>query len=87
MFHYDSKKNTAVASSNPESVNYSLSTKPAAPYTGRATVLVVGGVAEVMESKPDTYRILVKRRKGFVKLSLKNGLELLLFLLIRITSS
>ncbi|KAK9302948.1 hypothetical protein QLX08_005215 [Tetragonisca angustula] len=66
----------SVASSNPESVNYSLSTKPAAPYTGRATVLVVGGVAEVMESKPDTYRILVKRRKGFVKLSLKNGVPI-----------
>ena len=66
-------------SSSPESLNLLLSKKPAPPYTGRATILIVGGAAEVMESKPGTYRILIKRRKGFIKLALKNGLELLLF--------
>ncbi|KAK1134841.1 hypothetical protein K0M31_007610 [Melipona bicolor] len=65
-----------VASSSSESLNYLLSTKPEAPFTGRATVLVVGGAAEVMESKPGTYRILIKRRRGFVRLALKNGVPL-----------
>ncbi|CAD1470029.1 unnamed protein product [Heterotrigona itama] len=62
--------------SSPESLNQLLSTKPQAPYTGRATVLIVGGAAEVTESKPNTYRIVMKRRKGFVKLALKNGVPI-----------
>ncbi|KAF3419827.1 hypothetical protein E2986_11660, partial [Frieseomelitta varia] len=58
-------KQSAVASSSAESVNLLLSTKPEARYSGRATVLIVGGAAEATESKPGTYRILIKRRKGF----------------------
>ncbi|XP_043520038.1 2-acylglycerol O-acyltransferase 2-A-like isoform X1 [Frieseomelitta varia] len=65
-----------VVSSTSESLNQQLSMEPAAPYTGRATVLIVGGAAEAMECKPGTYRILIKRRKGFVKLALKNGAPL-----------
>ena len=84
-FNYDPL--TAVASSSPESVNQLLSTKPEAPYTGRATVLIVGGAAEAAECMPGTYRILIKRRKGFVRLALKNGLELLLLMFIEITDS
>ena len=75
------------ASSSPESLNQLLSTKPEAPYTGRVTILIVGGAAEAVESKPDTYRVLIKRRKGFVRLALKNGLELLLLMLIGIAGS
>ncbi|KAK9302952.1 hypothetical protein QLX08_005218 [Tetragonisca angustula] len=67
---------TCGANSSPESVNQLLSTKPQAPYTGRATVLMVGGAAEATESKPGTYRILIKRRKGFVRLALKNGVPI-----------
>ncbi|XP_043515110.1 diacylglycerol O-acyltransferase 2-like, partial [Frieseomelitta varia] len=66
----------SVASSSAESVNLLLSTKPEARYSGRATVLIVGGAAEATESKPGTYRILIKRRKGFVRLSLKNGVSI-----------
>ncbi|KAK1132265.1 hypothetical protein K0M31_016386 [Melipona bicolor] len=64
------------ASSSPESMNLLLSTKPEAPYTGNASVLMPGGAAEIIESKPGTYRILIKRRKGFVRLSLKNGVSM-----------
>ncbi|CAD1480619.1 unnamed protein product [Heterotrigona itama] len=64
-----------VVGSTSESLNQQLSMEPAAPYTGRATVLIVGGAAEAMECKPGTYRILIKRRKGFVKLALKNGVN------------
>ncbi|KAK9302953.1 hypothetical protein QLX08_005219 [Tetragonisca angustula] len=67
---------SSVASSSPESVNQLLSTKPEAPYTGRATVLIVGGAAEAAECMPGTYRILIKRRKGFVRLALKNGVPI-----------
>ncbi|XP_033362247.1 2-acylglycerol O-acyltransferase 1-like [Bombus vosnesenskii] len=59
--------------STPECMNQQLSTRPSPPYTGRATVLIPGGAAEVFECKPGTYRILIKRRKGFVKLALQNG--------------
>ncbi|KAF3422325.1 hypothetical protein E2986_12256 [Frieseomelitta varia] len=74
--------NPSCASSSPESLNELLSTKPEAPYTGRVTILIVGGAAEAMECKPGTYRILIKRRKGFVRLALKNGLESLLLLML-----
>ena len=63
-------------SSSAESLNYVLSTKPEEPFTGRATVLIVGGASESLECKPGTYRILVKRRKGFIKIALKHGTPL-----------
>ncbi|KAF3423505.1 hypothetical protein E2986_13092 [Frieseomelitta varia] len=72
----NNQKVRRVVSSTSESLNQQLSMEPAAPYTGRATVLIVGGAAEAMECKPGTYRILIKRRKGFVKLALKNGAPL-----------
>lgn len=65
-----------VGSSKEESIRYLLSNKPESPYTGRATVLIVGGASESLECKPGTYRILVKRRKGFVRLALKHGTPL-----------
>ncbi|XP_012276477.1 2-acylglycerol O-acyltransferase 2-B-like [Orussus abietinus] len=46
------------------------------PETGRATVLIVGGASEALECKPGSYRIVLKRRKGFVKLALKHGTPL-----------
>lgn len=58
------------------SVKYLLSTPPRSPYTGRASIIVVGGASESMEAMPGTYRTLVKRRKGFVKLALKYGTAL-----------
>ncbi|XP_011878989.1 PREDICTED: 2-acylglycerol O-acyltransferase 1-like [Vollenhovia emeryi] len=58
------------------SIKYLLSTPPKSPYTGKATVLIVGGASESMESTPGTYRSLVKRRKGFVKLALTYGTPL-----------
>ncbi|XP_076628693.1 2-acylglycerol O-acyltransferase 1 [Colletes latitarsis] len=67
---------SGTVSSSPESLNYMLSTKPEEPFTGRGTVLIVGGASESLECKPGTYRILVKRRKGFVKIALKHGTPL-----------
>lgn len=58
---------------NARSLEYLLSTPSRSPHTGRATVLIVGGASESMESKPGTYRTVVKKRKGFVRLALKHG--------------
>ncbi|XP_043580131.1 diacylglycerol O-acyltransferase 2-like protein 6 [Bombus pyrosoma] len=66
------RSNCALGSSA-ECIKQQLSTRPSPPYTGKATVLIPGGATEVFESKPGTYRILIKRRKGFVKLALQNG--------------
>ncbi|XP_032681288.1 2-acylglycerol O-acyltransferase 1-like isoform X2 [Odontomachus brunneus] len=63
-------------SSSVESIRYLLSTPPESPFTGRATLLVVGGAAELFEAKPGTYRTIVKRRKGFIKLALQHGTTL-----------
>ncbi|KYQ51298.1 2-acylglycerol O-acyltransferase 1 [Trachymyrmex zeteki] len=62
--------------SSVRSIKYLLSTPPKDPYTGKATVLIVGGASESMESTPGTYRVIIKRRKGFVKLALKYGTAL-----------
>ncbi|XP_014207549.1 2-acylglycerol O-acyltransferase 1 [Copidosoma floridanum] len=65
------------------SMNYLLSTKPTErdgptedPVQGRIVVIMVGGASEAFKCKPNTYSILVKRRKGFVRVALKNGTPL-----------
>lgn len=40
---------------------------------GFAVILVVGGAAEVFESKPETNNIILKNRKGFARLALQHG--------------
>ncbi|KAL6268531.1 hypothetical protein P5V15_001664 [Pogonomyrmex californicus] len=67
---------TGFCASNVRSITYLLSTPPKSPYTGRATILIAGGVSESMESVPNTYRTIIKKRKGFVKLALKYGTSL-----------
>ena len=68
-------------SCNAESIEYLIKTKPKSnegptedPVHGRAVVIIVGGAAEAFKSKPGTYYVILNRRKGFVKLALKNGL-------------
>ncbi|XP_056632411.1 2-acylglycerol O-acyltransferase 2-like isoform X2 [Diorhabda carinulata] len=46
------------------------------PEGGYICVLMVGGAAEAYLCKPGSYRVLVKKRKGFIKLALKNGTPL-----------
>lgn len=64
---------TGCCSSSMASLEHLLSAPPRSPYTGTAAVLIVGGASEAMEIKPNTQRIILKRRKGFVKLALKCG--------------
>lgn len=46
------------------------------PRGGNAVCLVVGGAAESYYCRPGEYKTLLNKRKGFVKLALKNGAPL-----------
>ncbi|KAL3277960.1 hypothetical protein HHI36_013300 [Cryptolaemus montrouzieri] len=56
-------------SSSAESLNFVLGK----PEGGNITALIVGGAQEAMHSKPEHYKLVLKNRKGFVKVALKNG--------------
>ena len=43
---------------------------------GRAITIVVGGARESLDAKPYTLRLVLKRRKGFVKLAVRCGADL-----------
>ncbi|KAK3701054.1 diacylglycerol O-acyltransferase 1 [Vermiconidia calcicola] len=43
---------------------------------GRAITIVVGGARESLEAKPYSLKLVVKRRKGFVKLAIRQGADL-----------
>lgn len=42
-------------------------------YTSNGVVLVVGGAQEALFSRPGSYRICIKNRKGFIKVALETG--------------
>lgn len=43
---------------------------------GRAVTIVVGGARESLEAQPGTLRLVLKGRKGFIKLALRTGADL-----------
>lgn len=43
---------------------------------GRAITIVVGGARESLDAKPYTLRLVLQRRKGFVKLAIRTGADL-----------
>lgn len=43
---------------------------------GRAITIVIGGARESLEAKPRSLRLILKRRKGFVKLAIRQGADL-----------
>lgn len=43
---------------------------------GRAVTIVVGGARESLEAQPGTIRLILKGRKGFVKMALRTGADL-----------
>lgn len=42
-------------------------------FTSNGTVLIVGGAEEALLSSPNTYKIILKKRKGFVRIALQCG--------------
>lgn len=43
---------------------------------GRAVTIVIGGARESLEAQPKTLRLVIKERKGFIKLALQTGADL-----------
>ncbi|KAF2156860.1 DAGAT-domain-containing protein [Myriangium duriaei CBS 260.36] len=43
---------------------------------GRAITIVVGGAAESLDAQPHSMRLILRRRKGFVKLAIRSGADL-----------
>lgn len=43
---------------------------------GRAVTIVVGGARESLDAQPKSLRLVLKRRKGFVKLAIRAGADL-----------
>lgn len=43
---------------------------------GRAITIVIGGARESLDAQPGTLHLVLKRRKGFVKLAIRNGADL-----------
>ncbi|KZF26877.1 DAGAT-domain-containing protein [Xylona heveae TC161] len=43
---------------------------------GRAITIVVGGARESLDAQPHSLRLVLKRRKGFVKLAIRQGADL-----------
>ncbi|KAJ1526183.1 hypothetical protein ONE63_009342 [Megalurothrips usitatus] len=54
----------------------SIRTALADPRGGRLVVLVVGGAREAQLSGPGDYRIVLKKRKGFARIALQQGVPL-----------
>ncbi|KAJ1120170.1 hypothetical protein NDU88_008345 [Pleurodeles waltl] len=57
---------------NRDTIDYILSKNG----TGNAVVIVVGGAAESLDCRPGKHRVTLKERKGFVKLALRHGADL-----------
>uniref|UniRef100_A0A8C1Z3D9 Acyltransferase n=1 Tax=Cyprinus carpio TaxID=7962 RepID=A0A8C1Z3D9_CYPCA len=57
---------------NRNSIDYLLSSNG----TGNAVVIVIGGAAESLDCAPGMNSVTLKKRKGFVKLALKHGADL-----------
>ncbi|PYH47286.1 diacylglycerol acyltransferase type 2A [Aspergillus saccharolyticus JOP 1030-1] len=43
---------------------------------GRAITIVIGGARESLDALPQTLRLVLKRRKGFIKLAIRTGADL-----------
>jgi len=46
------------------------------PDKGHAVVIVVGGAQEALDARPGCYEIVLSRRKGFVKMAIQYGVDL-----------
>ena len=62
--------NLGVVEATRDGIKYVLTQKGA----GHSIALVVGGAAEIMYCRPDSYVLVLQRRKGFIKLALETGL-------------
>ncbi|KAG6453596.1 2-acylglycerol O-acyltransferase 1 isoform X2 [Manduca sexta] len=62
-----------LCSSSQESILYLLDPKR---YQGNCVAIMVGGAAEALDSHPGKYKIILSRRKGFIRVAMKSGASL-----------
>ncbi|KAL0833004.1 hypothetical protein ABMA28_001124 [Loxostege sticticalis] len=60
-------------SSSKESLLHLLDLKK---YQGKCVALIVGGAAEALDSHPGEYKVILSRRKGFVRVAMMSGAPL-----------
>lgn len=58
-----------LVSSDKESASYVLQK----PGGGNMLAIIVGGAQEALDAQPGSYTLLLKNRKGFVRLAIKHG--------------
>lgn len=56
--------------SSQESLLYLLDNKK---HQGKCAVLFVGGAAEALDAHPGEYKVILTRRKGFIRVAMKSG--------------
>lgn len=61
-----------VSSPSRESLDWILGSKT----PGNAAVIVVGGAAEALQTRPGCYKLLLTRRKGFIRAAMRHGTPL-----------
>ncbi|CAK1546251.1 unnamed protein product [Leptosia nina] len=59
--------------SSRESLEYLLDRKR---HQGKCVCLIVGGAAEALDSHPGEYKVILTRRKGFIRVAMKSGAPL-----------
>lgn len=62
-----------ICSSSEESLLYLLDQKK---HKGNCVAMIVGGAAEALDAHPKEYKIILKRRKGFIRVAIKSGAPL-----------
>ncbi|XP_049644122.1 2-acylglycerol O-acyltransferase 3-like [Suncus etruscus] len=55
-----------------QSLDFLLSSRP----LGQAVIIMVGGAQEALHTTPGTHRVILRNRKGFVRLALRHGASL-----------
>ncbi|CAB3221099.1 unnamed protein product [Arctia plantaginis] len=59
-----------ICSSSEESLLHLLDQKK---YKGNCVAMTVGGAAEALDAHPKAYKVILKRRKGFIRVAMKSG--------------
>jgi 2-acylglycerol O-acyltransferase 2 len=59
-----------------KALDFILNNRGKCAKPGQACILIVGGVEEVLNVRPNTYVLTIKNRKGFIKAALQSGSSL-----------
>lgn len=69
-FFRDFGLSLGICSSNEESLLHLLDIKK---YKGNCVAMIIGGAAEALDAHPKEYKVILSRRKGFIRVAMKSG--------------